>query len=109
MTGLNLISWSMVICEPVAAAMLAHLIVRYRVRFALRIWGVVLVVGLLMHAAQHVSFLFDMRQPRTLVWVFIHLSIVGAIATLWVIAMFSHRDGRLPRVARLDMERILWG
>jgi hypothetical protein len=83
-----LLSWALLIVEPISAVMVLALVLRFRrcmgIHFLARLWCTGLVVGLCVHAAGQLELILDYRPPRTLTWIISTLSINGLIWTAYL-------------------------
>jgi len=99
MIGLSL---ALLIVEPISALMIMALVLRHKVALGihpiLRLWLVVLVSGLVIHAAGQVELLADYRPPRTLAWLPMVAAINGTIWTAYFTDLVRRRsEGKRSR------------
>ncbi len=93
MIGLSL---ALLVIEPISALMILALVLRHKVALGihpvLRLWLVVLVSGLVIHAAGQIELLADYRAPRTLAWLPMVAAINGTIWTAYFTDLMRRRN-----------------
>lgn len=97
MTILHLVSWAIIVVNPLSAIMLSWLVIHHRKRMRIgviaRTFVVVYCVTLLMQASDQIDFLRDWRPPRATNWIYALAAQHGIIWALFFKTVFHPARG----------------